>query len=74
MLPVKLKPDPPVRRDVRCAVCRELKLTANPGPHRPAHLERLASDPFCSAVCAGAYHGVEAPSELERKDVETLAA
>ena len=69
-----LKPDPPVRPDGRCAVCGEPKLTANPGSHRPAHLERLAGDPFCSAVCAGAFHGVDMRTEREREDLETLAA
>ncbi len=73
-LPVTLKPDPPVRPDGRCAVCGESKLTANKGPHRPTHMERIAGDPFCSAVCARAYHGVEASNERERKDVDSLAA
>jgi hypothetical protein len=73
VLPVTLKPDPPVRPDDRCAVCCEPKLTANQGPQRPTHLERIAGDPFCSAVCARAYHGVEASNEREQQ-VDTRAA
>jgi hypothetical protein len=66
-------PDPPVRRDGCCAVCGDPKVKGDPGSHRPAHLERIANDPFCSAVCAGIYHGVETGSQRERDEDETLA-
>jgi len=42
------KPDPPMRRGKRCAVCGH-KLAPNVLEHK---------DPFCSTDCAKRYHGV----------------
>lgn len=51
-----MKENPPVREDGKCAVCE--------GERHPEHSRRYAplqaeADPFCSAVCARTFHGVE---------------
>lgn len=54
-----VKPDPPRRRDGRCARrgCRK-KIPAMTARHRRYGGDALLSEPFCSTECAKQYHGV----------------
>lgn len=52
-----MKRDPPLRKDGRCArpgCGKKIVISRNPKVTNQA----LMIDPFCSAVCAMAYHGV----------------
>jgi hypothetical protein len=60
------EPDPPVRKDGRCAVpsCKQKRTRLHPktAKRKPegryATRDDYARDPFCSSVCCRAYHGV----------------
>lgn len=55
--------DPPIRSDERCAQCGGRRLARLPKVitqrSRAELLDNLAKDPFCSAVCARAYYGID---------------
>jgi hypothetical protein len=55
----RIRPDPPLRPDGRCAVCHK--------PRRPERSRRYGGavaelDPFCSVTCARQYHGTMLPA------------
>lgn len=55
---VAVRRDPPLRKDDRCAHCRK------PRKHAVASRysgDQAVRDPFCSAVCARAWHKVAIP-------------
>lgn len=52
-----MRADPPVRRDGRCAECREPR---NPRANRYSGLAAQL-DPFCSTGCCKAWHGLAEP-------------
>ncbi len=49
-----VKPDPPVRADGRCVVCKKPRVIPKKEPYRTHAL----TDPFDSAPCCMAWHGV----------------
>jgi hypothetical protein len=71
-----MKPDPPVRKDQRCTVCKGVRgLTPKTITQRKKSelTIELANDPFCSTKCARVWHGTGlktfpqkgAPADLE---------
>jgi hypothetical protein len=66
---VEMRPDPCVRTDGRCAApsCKQKRTRLHPknAKRKPegryATRDDYANDPFCSAVCCRAYHGVGNP-------------
>jgi hypothetical protein len=59
----ELREDPPVRSDGRCAVCFGPRL---PKPLKAVYQGEAERDPFCSTVCARAFHGVQLPAATPR--------
>jgi len=51
-----MKPDPPVRRDGKCAECGKPRY---PGRSRKYGKGAADLDPFCSTNCARKWHDVE---------------
>ena len=51
-----MKPDPPVRRDGRCAECGKPRY---PGRSRKYGKGAADLDPFCSTNCARKWHDVK---------------
>jgi hypothetical protein len=59
---VRTEPKPNARR-VKCLQCRKAKpRTSPPKTQLPNHTYHLQRDPFCSASCARAFHGVSIPT------------
>ena len=57
---VALKPDPPVRKDGLCAQCKGPR---NPERSRLYGKHHAEFDPFCSNLCARAFHGNPLPQQ-----------
>lgn len=62
-----MKPDPPIRRDGRCAVCEQSRLLPKgkaPRHKDPTWQKERQRDPFCSNKCARKWHGVDGGTGL----------
>lgn len=59
--------EPPKREDGACTQCGKSLIAGPPKSMpkvlRPMFIEALAAEPFCSAPCARAFHGVPGPAE-----------
>jgi hypothetical protein len=54
-----MKPDPPIRKDQRCTVCKGIRgrIPKTITQRKKADLIiELAADPFCSTTCARRWH------------------
>lgn len=58
-----IRPDPPVRKDKKCVVCRGDR---DPSRSRKYGQDVAADDPFCSTACCKAWHGTSTDSPMTR--------
>ncbi len=54
-----MRKEPAVRRDGKCARCRQPKPVANPKSQIKDLQKLINADPFCSSLCARRFHGVK---------------
>jgi hypothetical protein len=67
------KPNPPVRADGRCYVCKKPRRDPVKGTLIPQLAQMLAEDPFCTEACAKTFHGQPVTKGRE-KEAETEEA
>jgi hypothetical protein len=66
---MSLPPEPRVRRDGLCIVCRKPRVTPTP-LQRGVPSFVYERDPFCSSVCARTFYGNPLASTDPRKESE----